>query len=450
MSCSLRATLITGCLVFPRLIFAQAPAAVNAAPVELPSVVSKFKVQFYGFTELDMIHDSTQSFNELAGDGLIARPGTYGGEHGRVMFSARNSRIGFRINGPTLGEVKVSGQVEADFLGNQPANPPALGEGAFFTNPALRARHLTLKLETPVLDLLAGQSWALFGWQPYFDPASVQIQGLPGEVFSRVPQLRLSHMFKSDAVNVEVAVAASRPPQRDSGAPDGQAGLRLMLNGWKAYRTVGSAGTTLDAAALGVSSTVRHFTVAELSATPSQSQSATGWGVSIDGLIPVVPASPDSHANALTLTASFAIGTGISDNYTGLNGGIGFPRVAAADGTMVAFPANIDNGFVTYDAAGNLHTIDWSSVIVGAQYYLPFGGLWLAADFSHMHTGNIADYGAAAASVITDSTFVDGNLFWDAVEAVRFGVEYAHFEQKYADATKAKNERIQISTFYIF
>jgi hypothetical protein len=29
-------------------------------------------------------------------------------------------------------------------------------------------------------------------------------------------------------------------------------------------------------------------------------------------------------------------------------------------------------------------------------------------------------------------------------------VEYAHFEQKYADATKAKNERIQVSTFYIF
>jgi hypothetical protein len=407
-------------------------------------------VQFYGFTELDMIRDSTQSFNELAGDGLIARPGTYGGEHGRVMFSARNSRIGFRIKGPTLGEVKISGQVEADFLGNQPANPPAFSEAAFFTNPAFRARHLTLKVETPVVDLLAGQTWGLFGWQPYFDPASVQIQGLPGEVFSRVPQLRLSHVFESDALDVEVAVAASRPPQRDADAPDGQGGLRLLINHWKGYRTIGSSGTTLDSAALGVSGTVRNFTIAELAAAPGDSQHISCWGLSIDGMIPVLPASKENHANALTLTASFSTGTGISDSYTGLNGGISFPRVSAADGTMVAFPANIDNGFVTYDAAGNLHTIDWSSVIVGAQYFLPFGGLWLAADFSHMHSGNIDDYGAAAASVVTDSTFYDGNLFWDAVEGVRFGVEYAHFEQKYADATKAKNERIQVSTFYIF
>src|SRR5262245_61719497 len=151
MSRSLRATLIASCLVFPRFALAQAPGAVYPEPapapaaaaaaapapaaaavvhpgepapttntaspaaapaspaVELPSVVSKFKVQFYGFTELDMIRDSTQSFNELAGDGLIARPGTYGGEHGRMMFSARNSRIGFRINGPSWGDVKVSG-----------------------------------------------------------------------------------------------------------------------------------------------------------------------------------------------------------------------------------------------------------------------------------------------------------------------------------------------------
>jgi hypothetical protein len=428
---------------------AGSPAPAGA-PVELPSLVSKFKVQFYGFTELDMIHDTTQSYNELAGDGLIARPGTYGGEHSRMMFSARNSRLGFRVGGPSLGEIKTSAVAEMDFLGNQPANPPALGEGAFFTNPSFRIRHMAFKLETPYVDVLAGQSWALFGWQPYFDPASVQIQGLPGEVFSRTPQLRLSHTFKTDPVNVEVAVAAARPPQREGDAPDGQGGLRLSFNDWKGYRTVGSAGTSLDSAALGVSGTVRNFTVQEFSATPASSEHATGWGVSVDGMIPVLPATQESHENALSLTASFATGTGYSDNYTGLNGGITFPRLTNADGTTVAFTPSIDNGLVTYDPAGNLHTIDWNSVIVGAQYYLPFGGLWLAADFSHMHSGNIAEYGAAATSVITDSTFIDGNLFWDVVEGVRFGAEYSHFEQKYADDTKARNERIQISSFYIF
>jgi hypothetical protein len=430
----------------------EPPAPPTAAPPasDLMNVVSKFKVQIYGFVELDMIHDTTQSFNELAGDALIARPGTYAANHSRMMFSVRNSRLGFKVGGPSSDVIKSSAVAEMDFLGNQPSNPPATSEAAFFTNPTFRVRHAYFKLETPVVDVLAGQTWGLFGWQPYFDPASVQIQGLPGEVFTRAPQLRISHTFKTDPVNVEVAVAASRPPQRDGDAPDGQGGLRLSFNDWKGYRTVGSAGTALDSAAIGVSGAVRNFTVTEYAATPQSSEHATGWGLSIDALLPIVPATKESHDNALTLNGSFATGSGNSDLYTGLNGGVGFPRLENADGTTAPYTANIDNGLVTYDADGDLHTIGWTSYLFGAQYFLPFGGLWLAGNFSHMHSPNTADFGAAPASVMTDSTFIDGNLFWDALEGVRFGAEYAHFEQKYADNVKAKNERLQVSAFYIF
>jgi hypothetical protein len=430
----------------------EAPPPVPAPPppAELPSVVSKFKVQIYGFAELDMIHDTTQSFAEIAGNGGIARPNTYAGEHGRMAFSVRNSRLGFKVGGPSNDTFKTSAVAEMDFLGNQPANPPTLSEAAFYANPAFRVRHMWMKLETPVVDVLAGQTWDLFGWQAYFIPASVQIHGLPGELFTRAPQLRLSHTFKSEAVNLDVAVAASRPPERDGDAPDGQAGLRLTINEWKGYRTANSTGTSLDAAAIGVSGTVRNFNVQELSATPLTSNRAKGWGVSFDALLPIVPASKENHANALTLTASFATGTGISDLYTGLSGGNGYPRVTAADGTMVAFTPNVDNGPVTYNAAGELETIDWMSVFAGIQYYLPVGGLWVAANVSHMHSGNIDSYGAAPASVWTDSTFYDGNLFWDALEGVRFGLEVAHFEQTFADDVKAKNNRIQLSSFYLF
>jgi hypothetical protein len=73
-----------------------------------------------------------------------------------------------------------------------------------------------------------------------------------------------------------------------------------------------------------------------------------------------------------------------------------------------------------------------------------------ASRASFAHSPNTADFGAPPATVMTDSTFVDGNLFWDALEGVRFGAEYAHFEQKYADHVKAKNERLQVSAFYIF
>jgi len=434
---------------------------VNAAPIQpaptgpdtgLTFALAKFRAQLYGFAEFDAIEDSTQSFNDLAGNALVARPGSFAAGRARTTFGARNSRIGLKMGGPGSDTVKTSGIVEMDFLGNQPANPPAFGEGAFFTSPTFRVRHMALKLETPYVDVLAGQYWELFGWQSYFHPNTVEIQGVPGQVYSRAPQIRLSHTFKTDAVNVELAVAASRPPQRDAGVPDGQAGLRLLVNKWQGFHTAGATGTAVDAAGLGVSGTFRHFAVANFAAAPTETVKKNGWGVSIDALLPVVPATKDNHENALTLTGSFVTGSGISDLYTGLTGGSGFPALPIPMGATAAppYPANIDAGLVTYDKDGNLHTVDWRSFIVGLQYYLPVGNLWVSGNYSQMHSGNIASYGADPTKVFKDSNWFDANLFWDANGAARFGLEYAHFQQKYADDKKANNDRVQLSAFYIF
>lgn len=410
-------------------------------------MVSKLKVQFYGIMELDSIRDSTQSFNEVAGNAAVAREGSYAQRHARWMFGARNSRFGFKITGPESPMIKTSAVAEVDFLGNQPGTPPAFNETSYFVSPTMRMRHFYVKIDTPVVDITAGQTWQLFGWQAAFSPASVQIQGLPGQVFGRAPQLRLSHTFKTDSVNVELAVAAVRPSQRESRTPDGQAGIRLLVNDWKGRRTAGGANTSLDSAAVGVSGAARHFSVNEHSSAPVLAHGANGWGLSLDAFIPVVPATKTSYANALSLTGSFSTGTGISDLYSALSGGISFPKLPPDNTT---FAANIDNGPVTYDANGKLHTIDWRAFIVGLQYYLPVGGLWVSGNYSETHSGNISDYGAAPASVYTDSRFYDGNLFWDVTEQARVGAEYARVQQTYADDKKTKNDRFQLSVFYVF
>jgi hypothetical protein len=262
-----------------------------------PSVLSKFSATFYGFVEADFIRDSTQSFNDLAGNGTIARSGSFAANHDRMIFGQRNSRLGFKLKGPESETIKSSGIAEMDFLGNQPqgspspAGAPAVSESAYFASPTFRIRHMALKIETPIVDVLAGQYWELFGWQTIYHPNSVQIQGLPGQVFSRAPQFRLSHMFKSDIVNVEVAVAAVRPPQRDSGLPDGQAGLRVVLNDWKGMRTAGGTGTSVDPLSVGVSGVARRFRLPEYANAPSQTRNINGYGLSFDGIIPVVPAT---------------------------------------------------------------------------------------------------------------------------------------------------------------
>ncbi len=424
--------------------------------------MSKFSATLYGFVEFDSILDSTQSFNDLAGNGTIVHGDFYAAKHDRMTFGARNSRLGFKLKGPESESIKSSAIAEMDFFGNQPqgspapAGSPAVSESAYFANPTFRIRHMALKLETPYIDILAGQYWQLFGWQSNFHPNSVDIQGLPGQVYSRAPQLRLSHTVKSDMVNVEIAVAAVRPTQRDSGLPDGQAGLRLTLNDWKGMRTAGGTGTSVDPLSIGVSGLARRFRlpIFEAAMPTDQTQTINGYGFSLDGFIPVVPATATNWDNALTLTASFVKGQAIADQFTGLSGGVSLVSPAAP----TSFTSDIDNGLVIFDSNGQMHAIRWQAVMLGLQYYFPTSPfrMWVSGNYSHMNSSDIKNIvvgtsGPNVSSKIFDkSDFADGNLFVDATESIRFGLEYAWFRQTFLDGTKGTNHRVQLSGFYLF
>ena len=457
-------------MAMPAPVPAPQPAHVSASPMPAAPaspfpVTAKFSATFYGFVEADFIRDSTQSFNDLAGNATIARSGSFAANHDRMIFGQRNSRLGFKLKGPESEMIKSSGIAEMDFLGNQPqgspspAGSPAVSESAYFASPTFRIRHMALKLETPIVDVMAGQYWELFGWQTNYHPNSVQIQGLPGQVFSRAPQLRLSHMFKSDDVNVEVAVAAVRPPQRDSGLPDGQAGLRLIVNNWKGERTAGGTGTSVDPLSIGVSGVARRFRLPEFANAPSQTQKINGYGFSVDGIIPIVPATPTNWDNALTVTASFVRGQGIADLFTGLTGGVSLtPLPADSTGKASSFAMDIDNGLVIFDSFGQMHAIRWQSVLVGAQYYFPTSPfrMWISGNYSHMSSSDIKNIvvdkngSNVAGKIFEKSDFADGNLFVDATQSIRFGLEYAWFRQTYLDGVKGTNHRVQFSGFYIF
>ncbi len=406
-------------------------------------------LKLYGFVEADSILDTTQSYNDLAGGARIARPGSYAAEHGRMTFGLRNSRIGFKIKAPSFGVFKPSAMFEMDFQGNQPSN---VSQAGFFTGPGFRMRHAILKVEDPYVDVTIGQTWSLFGWQAYFHPGSVQIQGVSGQVFVRTPQIRFSHTFSTDPVNFEIAMAAQRPAERDSMVPDGVAGMRVLFNHVTALHTVGSAGTNADPAGLGISGLVRRFSVPEFSDTPQNAVNAMGWGVSLDALVPIIQRTKEDRANALTLTGSFVRGSGTADQYTGFNAGLGFPAIPVTPGnpSPAAYPADVDNGLVTFDANGQLQVINWQSFMVGVQYYLPPSGrVFITANYSQMSSDNAGRFGNPA-NVFNKSRWADVNLFWTPVDALRFGLEYAYSDQTYADGVKAHNHRGQFSGFFIF
>ncbi len=429
------------------------PAAATPPPTPsvLAAVNSKFDMSIYGFIELDGIYDSTQSFNELAGNNLIARPGTFSGEHGRTLITMRNSRLGFKVRTPQWHNIALNGTFEFDLLGNQPPNATELQT---FVNDTFRVRHAFVELKSPWLNLLIGQSWQLFGWQSFFHPATVAIQGVPGQVYSRAPQLRLSHIFQAGTVQVETAIAAARSPQRDSAVPDGQAGVRLSFDSWKGVHSVGSTGTAVDSAAIGFSGALRYFTLAVPWASPpanAATNSAIGWGVSIDAVLPIIPAR-ERRAGALTLNGSFVTGTGIADLYTGLNGGVAFPASPLLGQNYATSFTDIDGGIALYTKDLQLATVGWQSFVVGLQLYLPpKGKLWLASNFSQLDAKNSTDFTASSASgVLMQSRWADVNLFADILPGLRVGAEYSWFWQEYDDAVQAQNQRFQLSAFYIF
>jgi hypothetical protein len=435
------------------------PPAESTKPGPAPSpgqVTAKWSTTLYGFAEFDLQHDTTQSFSDSPGNGLIVRPDSSAAarlayNNGRTQTTARNSRLGVRVTAPPYEGMKASGNVEMDFMGNQ---PPGISEASFVNNGAFRIRAAYAKIESDYVDVLAGQYYFLFGHQPFFFPLSISFFGLPNQAFGRTQQLRLSHLFKSDAVNVELAVSAQRPPQRDSEIPDFQGGLKVGVNSWKGPHTGGSGYPAIDPLTLAVSGSVRRFRVNELTAAPVELRSITGWGISFDGMIPVIPAaSMKDKGGALTLTGSYVIGHGIGDLVGGISGGASFPTVSVPAGSPAAPAPNIDPGIVQYDAGGNLRTLNGQTVVAGIQYYLPPSGrVTIGANYTHGEATNITKGlpDSALGAVMKQSDFVEATVLGDVTPAVRVGAAWQRIAQIRGDDRHTVNDRLELSVYFFF
>jgi len=439
-------------------------------------VFGRWATTLYGFIEGDMILDSTRSLTEVPGGTLIARGGTSNGSNARFTFGVRNTRLGIRMKAPEFDNVRTTAMLESDFLGNQPGiqtgpypgtplpSNPYTSEGAYFTNPTFRIRHANFKVETPVVDVLFGQYWQLFGWGSAYQPNSVEIQGLPGEIYARTPQLRISKAIKADPVTLEAAIAAVRPVQRDSGMPDGEAGLRFSVDSWKAAQTTGSTGTQTAPLSVAVTGLLRRVEVNQFATSSKVTNELTMSALAVDGFIPIVPGTKEKKDNSFSLQGEFATGYGYADMFSSTNFGVGFlvPPGAgfATTATSVKatyFSPDIDPGVVAYDGLGHLHGIQLTSYLFGAQYYLPGveGKLWISGNYSHQESANSHYYAASSGSVdrtalLLAQDWFDVNLFVDPVPGVRVGMEYANTRDTYVDGIFAVNHRGQISGFFIF
>ena len=266
---------------------------------------------------------------------------------------------------------------------------------------------------------------------------------------------------------MEVAVAASRPAQRDSEVPDGNAGLRLTVNGWKGvngWRGSTAGGDSKAVAmplSLGVSGVFRQFKVNAFTPPPPQTtNSVKGGGFSLNAFLPIIPAEDDfDRGNRLTLTGSFVMGTGIGD-LVNANSGAEFPVLPnpALAQPPPLYTGDIDDGLVTFDTRGILHTIDWRTINAGLIYYLPPSGrVFISGNFTHSYSQNIADLypqGGTEVGLLTfvarQSSYYDGNVFFDVTPSLRLGASLQYTVVEYIDGDKPHNVREMAQASYVF
>jgi hypothetical protein len=426
-------------------------------------VVAKLKTTLYGYLEGNFKYDSTQTCVEFCGSTQVQRSGTYRGNHGRTLFSARDSRLGIRLAAPEQHGIRVSGVLETDFFG-----PTATTEQGTYSNPVLRIRTSFLKIETPVLDVLIGQQWSLFGWQPLYVSASVQYPGLPGETFQRTAQLRLSRTIKSDAVTTDIAVAANRPPQQDSATPEGVAGLRVQFNKWTGQHTTYMANTAIQPASIAISGDIRQFRIPELRTTPHSGFTRTGGGVAFGAYLPIIPATATSKDNALSLNGELSITSGMSDDYTAL-GGAGTANAAIPPampgGTTTVYAPNFDAGLAAIDAAGNVELINWLAYFASLEFYPAGTGgrLGMVVNYGHMESSNAtsvgtassaaatpADQAAAAAKIRDHEDVFEVGVFVDPTRSTRIAVSGSLYNDVYGDGVAARNYATIMSGWLFF
>jgi hypothetical protein len=141
------------------------------------------------------------------------------------------------------------------------------------------------------------------------------------------------------------------------------------------------------------------------------------------------------------------VGSGDADVLGAVTTGITNPPLLIlppATGAAIYNP-DVDSGLVVFTPDGTLHTISWRTAMVGLQYYLPPSGrLFVSTNFTQGDATNamsLAAVVARQATIVTQTRYVDANVFFDIAPNLRTGASYQLTTQTYGDGQQPRNHR---------
>jgi len=161
----------------------MAPAPTAASPAPVVAVPSKYSSPLafsigsatftpYGFLDMTGVYRSALDGGGIGSSfGSIPYSNTASAQLSETRFSVQNSRLGLKADS-MIGDWKVLGLVETDFLGNAPTNINVASN-----SDVLRVRLYYADLRNGPWEFLAGQAWSLM------TPNRKGLSPLPSDIF---------------------------------------------------------------------------------------------------------------------------------------------------------------------------------------------------------------------------------------------------------------------------
>ncbi len=285
-----------------------APAQALAAPTV--STASGAKIQLYGFARFDASYDS--GIMVPGNIALYAKQRAGGRSDAEWNLTAGATRLGLNLSGPDTPDMKLTGNLEFDFLSNLGAE----------NNSSPRLRHGYLKAFWPASDfsIVAGQTWDLVSALiPFVDDPAIMWDA--GNIGGRHPQLRITKGLPAgEKGRLEVAIAASRTIGETnttagvSATDPGKDAAMPTLQGRVAWS--GPVLTGSQPATIGISG---HYGQEEWDSNNTGShKTLDSWSCNLELAMPI--------CQKLTLAGEYFTGTNLDDYWGGIGQGVNTTR----------------------------------------------------------------------------------------------------------------------------